>query len=131
MKILIASTPEQEEKIQELIEYMYCTVFPDYFTDDEIRQMDDLKVLHTHVHEVEYVGMLKEAFQIISSLQTLIAIIETGSEEKVYREMFAHNAGIIRGFGISFPFSFDQFSEGHDCDNHISLYAKPANQLLI
>ncbi len=131
MKILIASTPEQEEQIQELIEYMYCTVFPDYFTDGEIRQMDDLKVLHTHVHEVEYVGTLKEAFQIISSLQTLIAIIETGCEEKVYREMFAHNAGILRGFGISFPFTFDQFSEGHDCDNHISLYAKPANQLLI
>lgn len=131
VKVLLASTHEQEDKIQELIQYMYCTIFPDYFTDDEIEQFDDMQVLHTTTRKFEYFGTLKEAFQVISSLQTLISIVESGSKEEVYEEMFYHNAEILQGFGMFFPLSYDQFSEESDCKHNLSIYSRADNQLLV
>ncbi|WP_230980872.1 DUF5365 family protein [Rossellomorea arthrocnemi] len=131
VKVLLASTHEQEDKIQELIQYMYCTIFPDYFTDDEIEQFDDMEVLHTTTRNIEYFGTLKEAFQVISSLQTLISIVESGSKEEVYEEMFYHNAGILQSFGMFFPLSYDQFTEESDCRHNLSIYSRADNQLLV
>ncbi|WP_231893391.1 DUF5365 family protein [Rossellomorea aquimaris] len=131
VKVLLASTHEQEEKIQELISYMYCTIFPDYFTDEEIEQFEDMQVLHTTTRNFEYFGTLKEAFQVISSIQTIISIVESGSKEDVYEEMFYHNAQILQGFGMFFPLSFDQFNEDSDCRHSLSVYSKAVNQLLV
>ncbi len=131
VKVLLASTHEQEEKIQELIKYMYCTIFPDYFTDEEIMQFEEMQVLHTTTRNFEYFGTLKEAFQVISCLQTLISVAESESKEEVYEEMFYHNAQILQGFGLFFPLSFDQFREESNCKHNLSVYSKAANQLLV
>ncbi|MFD2683008.1 YhcU family protein [Bacillus seohaeanensis] len=131
MKVVIASTHEQEEKIQELINYMYFTIFPNYFTDDEIEHFEDLQVLHTATRHFEYFGTLKEAFQVISSLQTIISIIENSSKESAYEEMFYTNVQILQDFGLCFPFSYEQFSEGENSKYNLSMYAKAANQLLV
>jgi hypothetical protein len=131
VKVVIASTHEQEEKIQELINYMYFTIFPDYFTDEEIHQFEDLQVLHTTTRHFEYFGTLKEAFQVISSLQTIISIIENSSNELVYEEMFYNNTQILQDFGLFFPFSYEQFLEGENCKHNLSMYSKAANELLV
>ncbi|MCA1061856.1 YhcU family protein [Rossellomorea aquimaris] len=131
VKVLLASTHEQEDKIQELIQYMYCTIFPDYFTDDEIEQFEEMQVLHTTTRNFEYFGTLKEAFQVISSLQTLISIVESGVKKDVYEDMFYHNARILQGFGMFFPLSYDQFSTEPACKHSLSIYSRADNHLLI
>jgi hypothetical protein len=131
MKVLIASTHEQEEKIQELINYMYFTVFPQYFTDDEIQYYNDLKVLHTTTRHFEYFGTLKEAFQVITGLQTLISILECHDQKQEYDDMFDHNVQILQEFGLFFPFSLDQFLHPSNCEESISIYGKATNELLV
>ncbi|MGM0846307.1 MAG: DUF5365 family protein [Bacillota bacterium] len=131
MKILLASTEEQEETIQELITYIYCTIFPRYFTDEEIEQFEQLEVLHTNTDYTRYNGTLKEAFQVISSLQTLISLIETDAVKSDYEEMYEHNLSILRGFNLFFPFELNHFQECYQYPDKVSVYAKPANQLLV
>jgi hypothetical protein len=131
VKVLLAATHEQDNKIQELISHMYCTIFPDYFTDEEIEQFEDMEILHTTNRNFEYCGTLKEAFQVISSLQTLISIVECGVRDEVYEDMFYHNVQILQGFGLFFPLSFDQFTDESECKHSLSVYSKAANQLLI
>ncbi|MGF2615163.1 hypothetical protein FZC84_10240 [Rossellomorea vietnamensis] len=131
MKILLASTEEQEETIQELITYIYCTIFPRYFTDDEIEQFEQLEVLHTDTDYTRYNGTLKEAFQVISSLQTLISLIETDTTKSDYEEMYDHNLSILKSFNLFFPFNMDHFREYCNYEDKVSVYAKPANQLLV
>jgi hypothetical protein len=131
VKILLASTEEQEDTIQELIKYIYCTIFPRYFTDDEIEEFENLEVLHTDTEHTKYNGTLKEAFQVISSLQTLISLIEADSSESDYEEMYEHNLYILKSFNLFFPFELDHFRKSFDCQDKLSLYARPANQLLV
>ncbi|WP_456271997.1 DUF5365 family protein [Bacillus sp. AK031] len=131
MKILLASTEEQEDTIQELIKYIYCTIFPRYFTDDEIEEFENLEVLHTDTEHTNYNGTLKEAFQVISSLQTLISLIEADTTESDYEEMYEHNLCILKSFNLFFPFELDHFRKSFDCQDKLSLYARPANQLLV
>ena len=131
MKILLASTEEQEETIQELVKYVYCTIFPRYFTDDEIEQFENLEVLHTDAVHTKYNGTLKEAFQVISSLQTLISLIETETTKSGYEEMYDHNLCILQSFNLFFPFELDHFRKSYNCQDKLSLYMKPANQLLV
>ncbi|RIW29610.1 hypothetical protein D3H55_18605 [Bacillus salacetis] len=131
MKILLASTEEQEDTIQELISYIYCTIFPRYFTDDEIEQFEELEILHTNTDYAKYNGTLKEAFQLISSLQTLISLIEADSSKNDYEEMYDHNLCILKSFNLFFPFELYHFRGCCNYHDKVSLYAKPANQLLV
>jgi hypothetical protein len=131
VKILLASTEEQEDTIQELISYIYCTIFPRYFTDDEIEQFEELQVLHTDTEHAKYNGTLKEAFQLISSLQTLISLIEADASQTDYEEMYDHNLCILKSFNLFFPFELDHFRKCCNYHDKVSLYAKPANQLLV
>ncbi|MGD6965516.1 DUF5365 family protein [Rossellomorea vietnamensis] len=131
MKILLASTEEQEETIQELITYIYCTIFPRYFTDDEIEQFEQLEVLHTDTDYTRYNGTLKEAFQVISSLQTLISLIEADTTKSDYEEMYDHNLSILKSFNLFFPFDLHHFRDCFSYEDKVSVYARPANQLLV
>ncbi len=113
---------------------MYSDIFPQYFLDDEIESFEDMDVLHMTERHYEYVGTLKEAFQVISSLQTIIAILEVKNREKVdekYREIFDENVRILQNFGLSFPFSFRCFQSVKGSANGFSSYVRPANQFLI
>ncbi len=132
MKVLLASTPEQEEEIQNLIRYMYSSIFPEYFTDHEIKKFDsEWQVLHIETKNSEYVGTMQEALQIITSLNTMISIIESCNMNDVYEEMFYHNVEILQGFGMFFPFSFQQFSNENSSKQSLSMYSKADNHLLV
>ncbi|MFE8696213.1 YhcU family protein [Cytobacillus sp. FJAT-53684] len=132
MKVVFASTPEQEEKIRELIQKMYTHIFPLYFPDEDIMEFEQMNVLHTSTRHFEYFGTLKEAYQVIVSLQTISAILELSKLEDSYEQIFNKNVEIIQGFGLFFPFVFSNFYQGKMMKNDLfSMYTKAANELLI
>ncbi|RLQ97388.1 YhcU family protein [Falsibacillus albus] len=134
MKILFASTHEQEEKISELINTFYTQIFPQYFSDEEIAKFHELKILHTTTRHFEYFGTLKEAFQVISCLQTIISILDVqqkGKLENHYQEVFERNTKILQKFGLLFPFHLEQFQEEISMQTNFSIYTKAANELLV
>lgn len=132
MKIVFASTPGQEEKILELASYFYTEVFPLYFSDEDIAEFERLDVLHTRPELMEKFSTLGDAFHVITSMQTLISILESGHIPEKYQNMFRRNVQTLTDYGICFPFNYNQFSDSkHVHLEYISTYAKPANQLLL
>jgi hypothetical protein len=132
LKIVYAATKEQEEYINCLINYIYSNIFPHYFDDEKIVEFENLGVLSLHSEHISYNGTMKEAFQIISSLQSLIAIIEALEPNYIgehHRKLFQRNIRLLGRYGISFPFLIDQFANGRK--EVLSIYSQPANQWLI
>ena len=128
MKIVFASTPGQEEEICGLVRYIYSTVFPLYFTDAEIKEYEQINVLQTND---EY-STLKDAFQVMTSMQTIISILESPSLYEHFETLFNKNVEILDEFGLFFPFKFEQFAQARDMKNSMfSIYTKAANELLI
>lgn len=132
MKIVYASTPDQEEMIKELVGKFYRDIFPLYYSDHDIKEFEQLKILHTTTRHFEYFGTLKEAYQVITSLQTLISILELGEPQEKYKTLFRTNADILKDYGLFFPFDFEQFQEGRALNHEgFSVYVKAANELLV
>lgn len=132
VKVVFASTPDQELKIQELIGKFYSNVFPLYFSDDDIREFEQQKILHTSTRHFEYFGTLKEAYQVIAGLQTLMAILESRPISGKYETIFFKNVQILQEFGLSFPFDYSHFcGERMPRNDLFSVYAKAANELLV
>ncbi|WP_335872411.1 DUF5365 family protein [Bacillus sp. 2205SS5-2] len=133
MKILTASTEGQEENIHNLIRYFYIRIFPNFFSEDEIVQFKQMKVLHISNQNQEYIGTLKESFTVMSCLATLISIIESHDkeeQEKHYKHLFSHNVSLLETKDLFFPFTYQQFSQAKMQDFSITIYDKPANQFL-
>ncbi|MFT4416866.1 DUF5365 family protein [Fredinandcohnia humi] len=131
MKIVVASTPEQEHHISELINYIYSSIFPIYFDDDYIVKLEELNVLAPKEEDAYYNSTLDKAFKVISSLQAVIAVLETvkyeGFEDN-HEEIFMKNAQTLNEYGYFFPFSIKEFQTVNH--NVISKYSKPANKYL-
>lgn len=132
MKIVFASIPSQEEEIDGLVRYIYSTVFPLYFSDEEIKEFMQLKVLHTSGQHFQDFSTLKDAFQVMTCLQTIISILEFPSLEDHYSSLFNKNVANLQEFGLFFPFEYDQFVEAKNLKNSVfSIYTRAANELLI
>lgn len=132
MKIVYASTPEQEMEIKRLTAKFYRDIFPLYFSDEEIRSFKEAKVLNFPEMQFNYHGTLKEAYSVIASLQTLISILETANPGPKYEWAFYLNAQTLNEYGIHFPFRYNQFTGAKSVKgDFISIYAKAANELLI
>lgn len=132
LKIVVASTPEQEHHITELIDYMYSSIFPIYFEDEYIGKFEKWNVLEPKEEDVYYNRTLDKAFKVISSLQALIAVLETIQEEgyqEYYGELFAKNVQILNEYGYLFPFTIEEFQSVNNPEG-LSKYSKPANQYL-
>ncbi|MEH7222749.1 DUF5365 family protein [Bacillus sp. JJ1566] len=132
MKIVVASTPVQELHITELIDYMYSSIFPIYFEDEYIGKLEEWNVLAPKEEDVYYNRTLDKAFKVISSLQAIIAVLETIQEEgyqKNYGEIFAKNVQILNDYGYLFPFTIEEFQSVNNPEV-LSKYSKPANQYL-
>ncbi|OAS84096.1 MULTISPECIES: DUF5365 family protein [Metabacillus] len=134
MKVVVASTEEQERHIDELVEQIYTEVFPRFFPDTEIKTLKGQKVLQPQDSDQMYNGTLKDAFHIISSLQAVIAVLEHINDckhEREYQEMFERNCNNLNEYGYFFPLSFSQFKEAESQDGEFSEFIKPANSLII
>jgi hypothetical protein len=132
VKVVYASTPEQVEKIQELIQIFYTDVFPLYFTDEEIIEFEQLNVLQLSESSFDYFGTLKDAYQVITSLQTLCHILEGSHFNHHYEPLFYKNVETLNEFGLSFPFRFENFSiSKHLKAENLSVYSRADNQMLV
>jgi hypothetical protein len=132
VKIVFASTPSQQEEINGLVRYIYENVFPLYFTDEEIDEYERLKVLQTSDRNFEDYSTLKDAFYVMTSLQTLISILESASLDESYSTLFKKNAANLQEFGLFFPFEFEQFTVAKSLKTGLfSVYTKAANELLV
>jgi uncharacterized protein YifE (UPF0438 family) len=132
MKVVFASTPEQQEKITELINQVYSEIFPTYFSDDEIFALKEKHVLYLSGSQFEQLDTLKDAYQVIASLQTLIHILGSEVLDETYMERYYRNISILEEYGFSFPLEYKQFmqsKEEKDCE--LSIYTKVANDLLV
>ncbi|MGD6818978.1 DUF5365 family protein [Metabacillus sp. 84] len=129
MKIVAASTNEQEQHIEELIEEMYNEVFPIYFTDETISKLEKMSVLKPAEESMNYNGTLKEAFEIISSLQTLIAVLKEAEDMKMYEGLYERNREILRSYGYELSLNFSDFLAGSGQGS--LLYTRAANRYLI
>ncbi|WP_160725849.1 YhcU family protein [Bacillus sp. USDA818B3_A] len=128
MKIVFASTPSQEEEINELVRYVYSNIFPLYFSDEEINHFAELKVLDTSLD----FNTLKDAFQVMTSIQTVISILESSPLDEQYEMVFNKNAATLNEFGLCFPFDFEQFMDGKNMKSTmLSIYTKADNELII
>lgn len=128
MKIVFASTPSQAEEINGLVRYIYSNIFPRYFTDEEICQFEQLKVLHPS----EEFDTLKDAFQVMTSIQTLISILEFSQFDEQYSIIFNKNVKSLQEFGLFFPFEYEHFTEGKITKTTmLSIYSNADNELLV
>ncbi|NRG46013.1 DUF5365 family protein [Bacillus sp. CRN 9] len=108
MKVVFASTAEQEQQIEELVEKMYSDIFPIYFEEEEIKEFESMDILKP---SKEYFGTLKEAYQVITGLQTILHILENNALKNQHETIFNKNVKILEEFGVSFPFAFHHFYE--------------------
>ena len=132
MKIVFASTPGQEEEISDLVQYMYSHVFPNFFTDQEIKEYERLQVLRVESEHLADFSTLKDAFQVMVSLQTIISILESAILKEEYSPLFEKNAAILQSYGLFFPFDLQHFIEAKlEKKHHLSVYTTAVNQLLI
>ena len=134
MKIVVASTEEQERHIEELVEQIYKEVLPRFFPDHKIVEWKKQSVLQPKATDQMYNGTLKDAFQIISSLQTLIALldhIDGCKHEQEYQEMFERNSQNLNEYGYFFPLAFSQFKEAESQEGEFSQFIKPANSWIV
>lgn len=132
LKIVVASTPEQEHHITELIDYMYSSIFPNYFEDEYIGKLEEWNVLTPKEEDAYYNRTLDKAFKVISSLQAIIAVLETIQEEgcqENHEDIFTKNVKILNEYGYLFPFKIEEFQRENNTQS-LSKYSKPANQYL-
>jgi hypothetical protein len=130
VKIVFASTPDQEEKINELIKRFYRDIFPLYFSDKDIKKFEDRNVLNNETAQLD--GTLKEAYYLIASLQTLLSILESSHLTYAHQGLFEKNVETLNEYGFYFPFSYDQFIHARETKtSFFSTYTQAANQLLV
>ncbi|SFA55072.1 hypothetical protein SAMN05216169_10455 [Anoxybacillus pushchinoensis] len=126
MKTVYVATEGQKQYICSLIEHFYTCMFPKYFTDNEIETFQSLGILQ--FEPSIYDGTLKEAFAIISALQSLQVIIEYISFHHLqdhYKHLFQRNVEQLEQHGISFPLTLEHFL--HKKDEYVSMYMKPVH----
>ncbi|MFO1442709.1 YhcU family protein [Bacillus sp. Bva_UNVM-123] len=132
MKVVYASTPDQEQKIKELVRNFYSNIFPLYFPDVKIKEFEQLRVLHISERNFKLFSTLKEAYQVIVSLETISAILEADIFEDRYESIFNKNVGILQNLGLFFPFEMSCFHGDKIVRNEIiSMYTKAANEILV
>jgi hypothetical protein len=130
VKIVFASTPDQEEKINELIKRFYRDIFPLYFSDKDIKKFEERNVLNNETAQLD--GTLKEAYYLIASLQTLLSILESSHLTYAHQGLFEKNVETLNEYGFYFPFSYNQFIHARETKtSFFSTYTQAANQLLI
>lgn len=137
MKTVFSSTIEQEQEINNLVTYFYKTVFPQFFTQNEILHFKEIGVLHKDSGRFIYHGTLKSAFQIMSCLQVILTLLDKKIVFNSFQldleseELFNHNIRLLNENGLFFPFTHVNFNLLVETEDERFSYEEPANQLLI
>ncbi|MTH53454.1 hypothetical protein GKZ89_08490 [Bacillus mangrovi] len=133
MKIVQASTNEQEQYIEELVEELYYEVFPLYLSEEKISQLESESALKPSEEARIYNGTLKEAFEIMSSLQTLIAVLKNRdqTEQQKYIGLYSRNLEILNSYGYHLPLELPDFFHESGLQRSFNKYGRAANRYLI
>jgi len=137
VKTVYSSTIEQEQEINNLVTYFYESVFPQFFTQTEIFHFKEIGVLHKDSGRFPYHGTLKSAFQIMSCLQVISAILDKKIACTPFQldldseELLNHNIRLLSENGLFFPLSHENFQLIIETEDERSSYVEPANQFLI
>lgn len=115
LRIECAATPEIEAYIEDLKAQILFEVIPRYFSSQELKQIEQLHLLNPdYAMNSRYNGLLAEALQVISSLQTIMTVIDHiryCEIQKHHQILFDKNVEILEKYGFSFPLTIDQFSK--------------------
>lgn len=128
MKIACAAPAEMEYYIEELTEQLLYDLLPQYVSDERLQHIHNHYLLGHHDESNPlYNGLLDEALQVISSLQTVIALVESIQHrpiEKSDRDRFSKNVRILSKFGFIFPLSIELFER----ENLLVSYSQTSSQ---
>lgn len=139
VKIVFSSTVEQEQEIDNLVTEFYHSVFPKFFTENDIQHFQEIGVLQTNKDDFSYNGTLRAAFQVITCLQVIKAVLEkkvenhSASIQLRLKKTFEQNNTLLNQYGIFFPFNYEHFTyiPNENYRKVDMLYIQPANQYLI
>lgn len=139
MKIVFSSTLEQEQEIEGLVSKFYHSVFPKFFTTDEIQHFQEIGVLEANKNDFSYNGTLRDAFQVITCLQVIMSVLEKKREDHSslsqckLEKLFEQNTTLLNQCGIFFPFNYEHFKyiPNKDHEKIDIMYSQPANQYLV
>ncbi|TYR79051.1 hypothetical protein FZC66_17115 [Priestia megaterium] len=124
MKIACAAPIEMENYIEELKEQLLYQLLPQYMLTEELEQIHSYHLFkHNDQSNHLYNGLLNEALQVISSLQTVIAVIESIQNRHIQssdREIFTKNIKTLEKYGLVFPIPIDSFMK----ENHLISYSQ-------
>jgi len=128
LKIACAAPAEMEHYIEELTEQLLYDLLPQYVSDERLQHIHSHYLLGHHDESNPlYNGLLDEALQVISSLQTVIALVESIQHrpiKKSDRDRFGKNVRILSKFGFIFPLSIELFER----ENLLVSYSQHSSQ---
>ncbi|GGC98982.1 DUF5365 family protein [Pontibacillus salipaludis] len=130
MKIVTASTPEQQEYVKEKITYFFDSLFPFFFSGSYAEDLKNFGVLSIEGIE-EYT--LKEILEVTAALQTLQSLLECISDctgDQKHSKQFDRNTKILEKHSIYFPLRYDDFLYTKN-NEVLSLMGKPENQWIL
>ena len=134
MKVVSPSTEEQEQEIADLVERFYESVFPSYFTKDEILHFKEIGVLQPNKDRFTYNGTLREAYQVMTCLQVLLTIMDKDEKadskatERKSDELFKRNITLLNECGIFFPFDSNHFNQ---MSEHVGMEGLPMRNVQV
>ncbi|RST75116.1 hypothetical protein D4T97_007590 [Siminovitchia acidinfaciens] len=134
MRVVFAASLEQKKMIKDLIDHLYHSVFPLYFDEVETKELIRWEVLNTPSEQEEWLETANDAYRIIVALQVLISLLELRSlpvDNEDYKKIFFRNKCILEKYGLSFPFTYNQFASLHNTGLAFSMFTSPANEYLI
>ncbi len=114
LKIVFGSTIEQDKAIVQLLVNLRYSILPLYVSEEELSAYDSMGLLQFNKQRNLYNGTLKEAFQVMTALQTVISIMENekkfeAEEYSNYEDRFKVNSELLNYFGLFFPFNLHSF----------------------
>ncbi|UFU01241.1 YhcU family protein [Radiobacillus kanasensis] len=120
MKVVTASTPEQQLYMKEQLQDLYDRVFPCFFSMSYIQQLKEFKLLQPA--KLEDLTMV-EILEVIAAVQTISTILETLHDNQaaieVYEEAFRKNASILNKYEIDFPFELEDFNSNQQVQSQM------------
>ncbi len=129
MKVVTASTPEQQSYVRSLLDHFHRSILPSFFSKSYVDDLETFGVL-CQVDLDEYT--LQEIMEVTAALQTIQHILECLLEDGASPQLaqkFDRNQKIIESHQIYFPFRFQDFTT---TDFEFDLASvKPANHWLI
>ncbi|WP_026570181.1 DUF5365 family protein [Sediminibacillus terrae] len=112
MRVITASTSEQQEYVRSLMEEIYNRILPEYFSKGYIAKLKNFQLMD--IPSLQELS-LTEIFEVTTALQTIMSILDThlqrGAEIKEYEDTFQKNIRMLDGYHINFPFNLRDFCD--------------------